>query len=256
MRQRVPSSRRVHRDILFERELSLYFAKLSQGAKMDWLTFISNAIASLAWPTALLVVVVVLRQKLGNLVGTLRRLKWRDLEAEFGQELKELEAAAKRLPLAKPESTMLDHTPAPSRTDGTSTVKALARLSPSAALLTSWIGVEEALSRAINRLAISADPPSTVSPLAKIELLQQHTNIDQSTLAVLHRLRELRNRAAHSIADVTALSPEDAVEYHNAALRAVAALDRIQYVPQTNAPQSAGVPSIMPRTDARAASGT
>lgn len=222
---------------------------------MDWLTFFSNAVASLAWPTVLLVIVVVLRRELGNLVGTLRRLKWKDLEAEFGQELKELEAAAKRLPPAEAKPILSDHTSANSHTDGTSTVQALARLSPSAALLTSWIVVEEAIGRAVNRLAISADPPWMVSPLRKTELLQQYTNIDHSTLAVLHRLRALRNRAAHSSADIAALSPADAIEYHDAATRAAAALDRIQYAPRANDSQPVAVLNAMPRTDARTGPG-
>lgn len=222
---------------------------------MDWLTFLSNAVASLAWPTALLVVVFLLRRELGNLVVTLRRLKWKELEAEFGQELKELEVAANRLPPAEPGQTVSDHTSASDRTAGMTTVEALASVSPSAALLTSWITVEEAIGRAVRRLSISADAPWHLSPLRKIELLQEWTDLDQSTLAVLHRLRELRNRAAHSNADSAALSSRDAIEYHNAAMRAVAALDRLQYVSRAKAFTPLDVPNDTPRSKAPTAPG-
>jgi len=199
---------------------------------MDFTTFFSHAIDSLAWPSALLVVVVVLRRQLGRLVGTLHRLKWKDLEAEFGREIKELETASERLPPAEMERGAADRASERDRTSATRGVQELARFSPPAALLTSWISVEEAIVRAVNRLAISADPPSHVSPLRKIELLQEWTDLDRDTAAVLHRLRELRNRVAHAGADGIPISAADALEYHDAARRAIAALDRLQNVPR------------------------
>lgn len=216
---------------------------------MDRLTFLSNVVASLAWPTTLLLAIFMLRRQVGNLVGTLRRLRWKDLEAEFGQEIRELEAAAKRLPPAEPESTISDHTSAPSRTASTSTVQALAHFSPPAALLTSWIGVEEAISQTLRRLSISADPPWHLSPLRKVELLQERTDIDQSTVAVLHRLRELRNRAAHANSEGPSLSATDAMEYHDAASRVVAALERIHCVPNAKGSKPVVASNDIPKRD-------
>jgi hypothetical protein len=198
---------------------------------MDWTTFLSHAIDALAWPIALLVVVLVLRRPLGGLVGTLHRLRWRDWEAEFGQEIEELEAAADRLPPGETEPSSGGETSATDRqTPETRSVHELARYSPPAALLVSWISVEEAIERAVRRLAISADPPWHVAPLRKIELLQECTDLDHDTAAVLHRLRVLRNRVAHAGGGEIRLSATETLEYHQAATRAIAALDRLQYV--------------------------
>jgi hypothetical protein len=216
---------------------------------MDWLTFLSNTVASLAWPIVLVVLVLLLRKELGALVVTLRRLKWKDLEAEFGQELKELENAAKNLPPAETEPTVSNAASGPGSTNGTTDVQAIARLSPSAAVLTSWINVEEAIGHAVRRLSISADAPWHLSPLRKIELLQEWTDIDNDTVAVLHRLRELRNRAAHFSADSPAISTSDAIEYHDAALRAATALRRIHHKPRANDATNTDVSNPMSKQD-------
>lgn len=198
---------------------------------MDWKTLLSNLIASLAWPTAILLVVVLLRREIGKLLGTLNRLKWKDFEAEFHQEIKELDAAAKRLPPVETGPAGAGEATAHEGSGETATIQELARISPHAALLTSWIKVEEAIVRTVNRLNISADPPWEVSPLKKIGLLQQWTTLDAPTAAVLHRLRKLRNQAAHASNEAVSLSRAEVMEYHEAATRAIAALDRVQYSP-------------------------
>lgn len=66
---------------------------------MDVLTFISELIKSLAWPVAIIILVILLRKPIVELIPLLRRLKYKDLELEFSQEVTELkaevEAAAK-----------------------------------------------------------------------------------------------------------------------------------------------------------------
>ena len=62
---------------------------------MNWLQFIAALIDSVAWPTAIVVLVIVLRTQIRSLLATLTSLKYKGLELDFGRELKKVEAAAK-----------------------------------------------------------------------------------------------------------------------------------------------------------------
>ncbi|MER3513447.1 MAG: hypothetical protein C4310_02805 [Chloroflexota bacterium] len=68
---------------------------------MDWLTFVTELIKALAWPITILIIIIVLRKPLANLIPTLQRLRYRDLEIEFGRSVQELASEAKKeLPAA------------------------------------------------------------------------------------------------------------------------------------------------------------
>jgi len=50
---------------------------------MDWLTFVSNAIDSLAWPAAVVIALLVFRKPMTNAMLSLKRLRFKDLEVEL-----------------------------------------------------------------------------------------------------------------------------------------------------------------------------
>ena len=50
---------------------------------MDWLTFISSVISSVAWPSALVIGLLVFRKPMTNAILSLKRLKYKDLEMEL-----------------------------------------------------------------------------------------------------------------------------------------------------------------------------
>ena len=50
---------------------------------MDWLTFISNAINSLAWPAALVIGLLVFREPMTKVLLSLKRLRYGGLEMEL-----------------------------------------------------------------------------------------------------------------------------------------------------------------------------
>jgi len=50
---------------------------------MDWLTFISNATGSLAWPAVFVTGLIVFREPLKKLILSLKRLRYKDLEVEL-----------------------------------------------------------------------------------------------------------------------------------------------------------------------------
>ena len=61
---------------------------------MDWLTFVSGLIDSLAWPLVALILDLVFRKKLLELITTLKKLKAGPVEAEFEMETKQIRATA------------------------------------------------------------------------------------------------------------------------------------------------------------------
>src|SRR5690606_42060334 len=70
---------------------------------MDALTFLSEIIRSVAWPVTVVVLVVVLRKPLVELIPLLRRLKYKELELEFSQQVSELKAEAESISREHPE---------------------------------------------------------------------------------------------------------------------------------------------------------
>ena len=56
---------------------------------MDRLTFVAELVAALAWPVTVLACVLLLRGFVTALVPLLRKLKYSDLELQFGREVAE-----------------------------------------------------------------------------------------------------------------------------------------------------------------------
>ena len=61
---------------------------------MDILTFLASLVASVAWPTAVCLVVYWVLPELRSLVPRIRRLKYKDAEAEFEAGIERLGAAS------------------------------------------------------------------------------------------------------------------------------------------------------------------
>src|SRR5262249_55904528 len=113
---------------------------------VDWLTFVSHSIASAAWPVTALIIIVMLRKPLSGLIPLLQRLKYRDLELQFGREIQEVRQEVQaELPAGGMQ--------APSSTTETIAAR-LAEVSPRSAVLEAWRQVEDALLRAAQRRQI------------------------------------------------------------------------------------------------------
>ena len=170
---------------------------------MDTLTFISNVIQALAWPLTLLILILLLRTPITNLIPLIQRLRYKDLELEFGQRVEEAKVeAAQELPEAAEEPTPLG----PER----EAIVRLAEISPRAAVLEAWRRVELA-TLATAKIASGDNLPIKVKPFQAIRALEQNERIERSAINLLKELRSLRNEAAH--APQFALSQESALEY-------------------------------------------
>lgn len=108
---------------------------------MDALTFIAKLVEFLAWPSATVVLLLLLRGEINDLFRYVKKLKAGPVEAEFEREVKELKAAAEAQPQLLP--------PPEGATPEKQMLLQLVQINPRSAVLEAWRGVEEASLRVI-----------------------------------------------------------------------------------------------------------
>ena len=200
---------------------------------MDWLTFISKIIESIAWPVAVVSILVLFKSPFSKVFLGLTNFKYKDLSMDFKRDLVELEEATKD-DLEPEESPDLSEQDIPEvnnlRIKARSKeeeIEQVAIISPQAAIPLAWSMVEDSLLKAVMNLAISADYPPRNSPLKKIELLRKYTPIDDETLHALNKMRMMRNEAAHGKYGNGSISTNEALEYASLAWKMVARLGKL-----------------------------
>jgi hypothetical protein len=157
---------------------------------MDWMSFVAALVKALAWPLTVLGIFLVLRRPLLALVPLLARLKFKDLELDFGRRLAEASAEAASLPSARP---------APGLAEAEDALLRLASMAPRAAILEAWLRLEAAALRAARRQGTVEPVTQLRAPIRLIEALEELGVIDARQAAVFHELRSLRNSAAHAL---------------------------------------------------------
>lgn len=177
---------------------------------MDWLTFTVELAKALAWPVAAVVIALMFRDQLKGLLSRVRKGKLGPAEFEFEESVRVLKSEAA-------EVTKTPLQPLPKDT------LALLATNPRAAIISSWLEVEEAL-RALLK-ARNVAPSALGSPLRTLQSVRELGIIDPVFIEFTDELRQLRNRAAHdsdfspspeSVADFARLAKELADVYRNA----------------------------------------
>src|SRR5687768_11195311 len=118
---------------------------------MDILSFIAAIVAALAWPVAVVVLVLVVRGPLLALIPKLEELQYKDFVLRFREELSE---AGARLPVGKEELKAL---PPPAVAEQ-ERLESLASVSPRAAVLEAWVVLEGALLKRLVELGVVSGP--------------------------------------------------------------------------------------------------
>jgi hypothetical protein len=160
---------------------------------MDWLTFISKVVEAVAWPGACLAVLLVIRKELPAIARSLRKLKFKDMELEFGEAAKAVATEAKdAVPPSKPD-VQLSGKP---KDEMTSRLEAIAEIAPRAAILEAWLQVEAAAADVVRKRG-QVGITSTPGPLRLRDGLQKAGLLSARQVAVFEDLRRLRNEAVH-----------------------------------------------------------
>lgn len=180
---------------------------------MDYFQFIASIIDSLAWPVAVVLIILLLRKAILRLLRRIKIFRYKDIEFEFSEKLAEVERDASKL------GFVINRTvPDVSQVNRYAT---LAQISPNAAILEAWSDVELAVLELAREKA--PDFPKIKTFTSKLRLLHQIEVIDDQTAALIDDLRALRNLAAHPDNSVK-ISTVEAERYGLTALRAASAL--------------------------------
>jgi hypothetical protein len=153
---------------------------------MNWMEFTVQVFDKLAWPVVILICVFSLKRPISKLIPLAKKLKFKDLEVEFGQELKAITQKAEG---AFPEL----------KYDKKSLLIAAANNLPNSAVIQAWEAVDvaaEALIRAKN-INIELDLNTRYKHIESILLKQGFINTKQEKL--FSELRQLRNKVAHAV---------------------------------------------------------
>lgn len=134
---------------------------------MDGFTLTDGLVKSLAWPVAAVVMVILLRNPLAKLIPLLRKLKYKEWEAEFSEKLDRVEktaAAAAQSTTPVPVAAEGELSPQErlgaelDAADASVRYSKLLEFSPPSAMYAAWSDFEAAVQEAATRLRL---PPAT-----------------------------------------------------------------------------------------------
>ncbi|WP_152034018.1 hypothetical protein [Paracidovorax avenae] len=174
---------------------------------MDWLTFISKLIDSIAWPVAAVLLGLIFRKKLAELLPLLRKVKAGPLEAEF-------EIATKQVLASTAELTAKEHKPDTPQIEDKSSLEdtasklLTARSEPTATIIEGWSTLDSELHKLARQTGIKGDPLLSEAKLYREIMDSEVLPIDTRNL--VQDLRQLRNQVAHAKVIPT---PESAQDY-------------------------------------------
>ena len=164
----------------------------------------------LVWPVTVIIVVIILRQPLGKLLQTTKKLKYKDFEVSFRESIQKIQAEAQEMaldavpPERKLESIEVD-------------LYELASISPTAAVVESWKSIEFAAKSLIQTKGHSLGY-EVATPYKLIQDTLDGENImDERHCKIFHDLRLLRNKIVH--AEGYTISEEQAKQYLDLSFR-------------------------------------
>lgn len=170
---------------------------------MSALEFIAALVRALAWPAALLAVVLLLRPAIVELLGRegLRRFKAGPLEAEWEREVIRTEAelgvgSVGELPAAGSKAELSEE------------LIEVARRAPAAAVLEAYARIERELRRILDHAQVPETELLAGARLARLAV--EHDLISRADAHAVEGVSVLRNLAAHGRAQV---SEQQAREY-------------------------------------------
>lgn len=156
---------------------------------MDWLQFVSALVSATAWPTAIVVVVCLLKGPILGLIPKIRSFKYGELHVDLSEQLKSLQ---EDLPTKATEADAKPDAPTPN----VSIPIQVAAVSTRAAIIVAWLEVEKTLNEVLEREGLDASPRPV---RRKIDELRALGILDVQTYQVFLRASSLRNEAMHML---------------------------------------------------------
>ena len=200
---------------------------------MDDLEFISSLINSLAWPSVIIITVLILRKTISQVMLGVSKIKYNDLQVDFEKELAKIEYTINQSQdysisdnrLLKTEKVEINNT---SNKNLEQQLKEIAEISPVAAIIMAWSSIENEIQSTILRLSISPDYPFYNSALKNVQLLKENSYIDKFTEQTLTQMRILRNKVLHEDTSNESVTYSEALEYCKISMKIVQILKTIE----------------------------
>tara|TARA_R110002073_G_scaffold209940_4_gene370475 strand:+ start:187 stop:750 length:564 start_codon:yes stop_codon:yes gene_type:complete len=158
---------------------------------MDWKEFFADIIGSIAWPSVVIYLAWLLKDKLGELLPRLKKLRHKDTELEFTESVSELVLESRAEQHAIPASQL------PKLKDNFDFLVKLAEISPRSSILESFRTVESAAFIAVAKAYPEISQYEAKNPMRVFDLLRGKI-LNDAQLKQLQELRRLRNMAAHT----------------------------------------------------------
>ncbi len=158
--------------------------------------FVASLFKSLVWPATVLILVFSFRVLIKRVLANLTRVKYGDLQMDFGRELKQVQKEAIAANILPQQSV------APVKKDPLQLLEEATRLAdqfPEPAIAVAWQAVEVQLADSVARLQAPKrhEHLSLGTALSNAQVLVKENVIDSASLDVLRRMHNLRNLAVH-----------------------------------------------------------
>jgi hypothetical protein len=184
---------------------------------MNWLEWSASIVGSIAWPVAFFAVAFIFRTQISTLMQKIKTLSWGDKVADFSDRLDELEAVSLETKGSATED--IKH----NSLEVTDRFKTLIDISPAAAIVDSWIPVEQRLKEMaeMHGFEINRENRLQTNRLAMLRYLASLGLLNNHNYDMVLSLMKLKNIAAHS----AEVSIADAVRFQEFASAMMRELD-------------------------------
>lgn len=173
---------------------------------MTWLQFIVEIAKALAWPSVVVFVFIYLRKPLSGLVPFLEEFKYGDFVLKFRAGISEVKSESRALTQISPSAQLLDPFEGLRKM-----LYSVASISPTAAVVQAWAELETKLIEQAFAVGVTTSKDTIRGNSRLGHALLKAEVFSQTDFQSFHRLRELRNIAAHK-ADAGLLE-KDAIDY-------------------------------------------
>ncbi|WP_370979331.1 DUF4145 domain-containing protein [Agaribacterium sp. ZY112] len=165
---------------------------------MQTLPFIIELIDKLVWPAVYVFTLICLRKPVSHLLPLARKLKYKELELEFGRELK---VANEQAEGAFPEL----------KQDTKAKLVSLVENMPNTAVIKAWALVDDAAENLLHSLGLNVNLDVNNRYKVLEDTLIEQGAIDTKMAKLFSELRQLRNKVAH--AETYEVGRGEAIQY-------------------------------------------
>ncbi|PKJ57768.1 hypothetical protein EH11_01743 [Bacillus subtilis] len=192
---------------------------------MNWLEFWASIVKTIAWPIIVLVAILIFRKPIETLIAQLKlkRLKYKDFDAAFEDDLKNAESKVNTSDIAKDTESSGNNHDIEERFFTQITEEA-----PYLGVFMSWHELEIELVKAMRRLGNPVqERPMNFLNRSKLhfDYLLENGYITQNYFDLFLDLRRMRNKAVHHPESV--ITYEDSIRYRKITKKVIRQLEDI-----------------------------